>query len=92
MGDGAVKIPQTVEEAHQQGYATEKKTLEEAQAVMRSGAVAGIESKRTQPDCSTLPPNHICWEGDCDASGWKEVLYCDGAQGCTIYARVRCPP
>ncbi|RXH31003.1 hypothetical protein XH99_11125 [Bradyrhizobium nanningense] len=86
----AVKIPQTVEEAHQQGYATERKTLEEAQAIMRAGATAGILRDGPHRDCSTLPPNHKCWEGDCDPSGWKEVLFCDGTQGCTIYAKVRC--
>jgi hypothetical protein len=87
-----MEIPQTVEEANRQGYVTEQKTLEEAKKIMESGAIAGIESKGAHKDCSTIPPNHKCWEGDCDASGWKEVLYCDGVQGCTIYARVRCQP
>ncbi len=86
----AVGIPQTVEEAHQLGYATERKTPEEAQAIMRARAIAGILREGPHRDCSTLPPDHKCWEGDCDPSGWKEVLFCDGTQGCTIYAKVRC--
>jgi hypothetical protein len=85
-------IPQTVEQANRQGYHTEQKSLDEAKKIMRQGVVAGIEARGAQRDCSTIPPNHLCWEGDCDASGWKEVLYCDGVQGCTIYAKVRCRP
>ena len=87
-----MEIPQTVEEAHQQGYVTEQKTLGEAKAIMKAGAVAGIRPEGVQRDCSTIPPNHKCWEGDCDALGWKEMLFCDGTQGCTIYAKVRCRP
>jgi hypothetical protein len=87
-----MKIPETVEEAREQGYAIEQKTLEEAKEIMRAGSMPGIEAVRPHRDCSTIPPNHKCWEGDCDPSGWKEVLYCDGTQGCTIYAKVRCQP
>ena len=61
-----MEIPQTVEEAHQQGYVTEQKTLGEAKAIMKAGAVAGIRPEGVQRDCSTIPPNHKCWEGDCD--------------------------
>lgn len=57
MAEG-VRIPRTVEEAHQQGYTTERKTLEEAQAIMRAGATAGILRDGPHRDCSTLPPNH----------------------------------
>jgi len=90
MGDAGVSIPQTIEEARQQGYTTERKTPEEARAIMRAGAVAGIQREGPHRDCSTIPEGHKCWEGDCDAFGWKEILYCDGTQGCTVYAKVRC--
>jgi hypothetical protein len=85
-------IPQSVEEANQQGYPTEQKTLEEAKKIMESGAGPHIESKGAGKDCSTIPPGHLCWEGDCNPDGWQEVMYCDGVQGCTIYAKVRCKP
>jgi hypothetical protein len=85
-----MEIPQTVEEANRQGYQTENKTLEQAREIMATGSGGALESVRPQRDCSTIPPNQLCWEGDCDASGWKEVLYCDGTQGCTVYAKVRC--
>lgn len=83
-------IPQTVEEARAQGYPIERKTLDEANDIIRQALGAGFEARRPPKDCSTIPPNGLCWEGDCDAFGMKEVLYCDGVQGCTIYAKVRC--
>lgn len=85
--------PQTAEEAIRQGYKTERKSSDEANAIVRQGVSGRDLRLAAKPrDCSEIPSGALCWEGDCDASGWKEVLYCDDTQGCTLYAKVRCTP
>ena len=79
--------PQSIEEAERQGYEIKKLSVGEARKLIDSSTEPGLEA--TVRDCSTIPPGRICWEGDC-INGEKEVLYCDGTQGCTVYAKVRC--
>lgn len=85
-----MEIPQTIEEAKRLGYELKKITLDEAKAIRDTSAGANIQFNSNARDCSTIPEGHLCWEGDCDAFGQKEVLYCDGTQGCTVYSKVRC--
>ncbi|MGX7744029.1 hypothetical protein [Rhodopseudomonas parapalustris] len=83
-------IPQTAGEARAQGYEVRKLTAAQAKEIMSAhDAVAGIHPFERPKDCSTIPTNGICWEGNC-ILGEKEVLYCDRTQGCTLYAKVRC--
>lgn len=84
-------VPETADEARARGYELKKLSLEEARQVMEESAPAGadISSEKRLNGCSTLPAGSKCWEGDC-IGGTKEVLYCDGTQGCTIYGKVDC--
>jgi hypothetical protein len=84
-------VPQTVEDARAQGYEVKKLSRDEAKRLIeRHDFNAGVKPLwKRRRDCSTIPPNGLCWEGDC-ILGQKEVLYCDNAQGCTLYAKVRC--
>lgn len=83
-------IPQTADEARTQGYEVRKLTAAQAKEIRSAhDAMAGLHPAGRPKDCSTIPPNGICWEGNC-VLGEKEVLYCDGTQGCTLYAKVRC--
>lgn len=87
-----MEIPQTADDARKRGYDTKKLTPEAARKIIDAAPIAERGIRRAAKDCSVIPQGHLCWEGECDASGWKEVLYCDGTQGCTVYAKVRCRP
>ncbi|MBI3703228.1 MAG: hypothetical protein HY244_05075 [Rhizobiales bacterium] len=82
-------IPQTEEEAKKQGYEIKKLTPDEAKRIMSRGSNFALTTKTLAKDCSTIGAGNLCWEGNC-VDSWKEVLYCDGTQGCTVYAKVRC--
>lgn len=83
-------IPQTADEARTQGYEVTKLSAKQAKEIMSAhDAIAGIRPFGRPRDCATIPENGICWQGSC-ILGEKEVLYCDGTQGCTLYAKVKC--
>ena len=79
--------PQTVEDAQKAGHEIKSLSVDEAKKLKQSSGGALLAAHLS--GCGPGSAGKLCWEGNC-VDGWREVLYCDGTQGCTQYAKVPC--
>jgi hypothetical protein len=97
-------VPKTADKAKKLGYSLKVLTIKQAEKLRskRAGPRRATKNAKTAKaakmvikkaakttDCSKLQPGDLCWEGDCEG-GVKDVLYCNGTQGCTIHAQIPC--
>lgn len=81
--------PQTSQDASDAGYELKTLTLDEARKLVERLSSPGI-APAPLPECNNRNAGQKCWEGPCGADNHRDVLYCDGTQGCTVHARVKC--
>jgi hypothetical protein len=81
--------PQTSKEASDAGYELKLLTPEQARKLVERMSGPAAAPPR-MPECGRQSEGRLCWEGPCGADHMRDVLYCDGTQGCTVHARVPC--